>query len=240
MDNKILTAKAFAHRGLHGGSIIENSSTAFRAAIKNGFAFELDILLSKDGCPMVFHDVELQRLTGRTGNIDQFTAAELSEIALQGGNSGCIPSLHSILKLTNSRCPILIEIKGDQGEYEKIAEAVHKEIKNYDGSLAIMSFYPEIIRFFQSKASNIPRGLVASPFNDGDLTAEHYDLKFQIQLLKELKANFLAYDINAIPNDVTRYCNDIHLPLLTWTVRDNSHHKVAAQYAQNIIFENSF
>ena len=240
MDNKILTAKAFAHRGLHGGGIIENSSTAFRAAIKNGFAFELDILLSKDSCPMVFHDMELQRLTERTGNIDQFTAAELSEIALQGGNSGYIPSLHSILKLTNSRCPILIEIKGDQGEYEKIAEAVHKEIKNYGDSVAIMSFYPEIIRYFQQQAPNILRGFVASPFDDGEFTAEYYDPQHQIQLLRELKADFLAYDVNSIPNDVTRHWNDLRLPLLTWTVRDDAHHKVAAQYAQNIIFENSF
>ncbi len=240
MDNEILTAKAFAHRGLHGGGIIENSSAAFRAAIKNGFAFELDVLLSKDGCPMVFHDVELQRLTGRAGNIDQFTASELNKMALQGESNGCIPTLHSILKLTHNRCPILIEIKGDQGEYEKIAKAVHKEIKKYDGSLAIMSFYPEIIRYFQQQAPNILRGFVASPFDDGEFSAEYYDPQHQIQLLRELKADFLAYDINAIPNDATRHCNDLRLPLLTWTVRNDAHHKIAAQYAQNIIFEKSF
>ena len=59
-----LFAKPFAHRGLHGAGVIENSRAAFRAAIEAGHGIELDVQASSDGEEIVFHDYELGRLTG--------------------------------------------------------------------------------------------------------------------------------------------------------------------------------
>ena len=41
-----LTARPFAHRGLHGDGVLENSRAAFRAAIEGGFGIELDVQVS--------------------------------------------------------------------------------------------------------------------------------------------------------------------------------------------------
>ena len=46
----------YAHRGLHGGGVPENSLAAFELACKKGFGIELDVQLSRDGKVMVFHD----------------------------------------------------------------------------------------------------------------------------------------------------------------------------------------
>ena len=53
-----LTARPVAHRGLHDAAagVIENTSTAFNAAIAGNYAIECDLQITADGEAMVFHD----------------------------------------------------------------------------------------------------------------------------------------------------------------------------------------
>ena len=76
--------RPYAHRGLWGEGIPENSLAAFRRAAEHGFAIELDVQLSRDGEVMVFHDYTLDRVCGKAGRPCDFTAAELSQISLSG------------------------------------------------------------------------------------------------------------------------------------------------------------
>src|SRR5436305_1890733 len=82
-------AQDYAHRGLHGAPhdppMPENSLAAFEAAIERGLGIECDIQRSGDGQAMVFHDWELDRLTGRSGPVVQLSAEQLGRIALTGG-----------------------------------------------------------------------------------------------------------------------------------------------------------
>lgn len=60
-------ARYYAHRGgLHNNknSNPENSMTAFKLAIENQYGIELDVQLSKDGIPVIFHDFDLKRACG--------------------------------------------------------------------------------------------------------------------------------------------------------------------------------
>lgn len=52
----------YAHRGLYDNSsdAPENSLAAFRRAVEGGFGIEMDVQLSKDGIPVVFHDFTLK------------------------------------------------------------------------------------------------------------------------------------------------------------------------------------
>ena len=54
---------SYAHRGLHGAGVPENSLAAFREAVLHGYGIELDLQLSRDGEIMVFHDYNLDRMT---------------------------------------------------------------------------------------------------------------------------------------------------------------------------------
>ena len=57
----------YAHRGLHGDQIPENSLPAFAGACERGYGIELDVQLSSEGVIMVFHDDTLIRMTGVEG-----------------------------------------------------------------------------------------------------------------------------------------------------------------------------
>ena len=60
----------YAHRGLHGMGVPENSMRAFRRAKEAGYGIELDIHLLKDGDLAVIHDSDLKRTTGQDGIVE--------------------------------------------------------------------------------------------------------------------------------------------------------------------------
>ncbi|MCF8474573.1 MAG: hypothetical protein K9G26_07745 [Emcibacter sp.] len=238
MNKKWLTDIPFAHRGLHGPKTghVENSLSAFQNANKQGHGFELDVLLSKDNKAMVFHDTALKRLTSLSGNIQDYTAEELSHINLTGSDD-YILTLKNILNNIDPHYPILVEIKGDQGQYNVIAKAVFEDICHYSGPIAIMSFYPDIITWFKKNAPEISAGFVATSTSDGELPPEYFDTKFQIDLIDQLHVDFIAYDIKVLPNSVTQYCRQKKIPVLTWTVRTEEQRQNAARNTDNIIYE---
>lgn len=233
-----LSESPFAHRGLHGAETgyIENSISAFSAAIQNGYGFELDVLLSQDGKAIVVHDENLLRLTGKDVNTIDKTRDNLSDIMLLNSQE-TIPSLSQVLEFTDDKAPILIEIKGDQQQFTDIANAVWQDIKSYNGKVAIMSFYPEILNWFQDYQPNVLRGLVATPLDDGSLPRGYFNEQKQIEFVTSLDIDFIAYDIRALPNPVTEYCRHHDIPVLTWTVRTDEDHSKAIQNTDNIIFE---
>ena len=70
---------------------------AFLRAEKLGAqAMELDVRLSRDGVPMVFHDPTLERMTGLTGRLADHTAAELGR--MQVGLTIGVPTLRDVLE----------------------------------------------------------------------------------------------------------------------------------------------
>ena len=75
-----LTGWEFAHRGLHGPGVPENSLVAAEGAIARGMGIECDIQMSADGVPIVFHDWELSRLTSVEGMVGAQTAAALEAL----------------------------------------------------------------------------------------------------------------------------------------------------------------
>src|ERR671936_2658246 len=76
-----LTAQPIAHRGLHDGAhVIENTASAFRAAIDAGFAIETDLQITSDGEAVVHHDFALGRLTLGSRQLAAMTAVGLKEV----------------------------------------------------------------------------------------------------------------------------------------------------------------
>ena len=71
-----------AHRGLHDAAagVIENTASAFAAAIAGGYGIETDLQISADGEAMVHHDDALGRLTEGSGRLAAMTAAEIEAV----------------------------------------------------------------------------------------------------------------------------------------------------------------
>ena len=72
-----LFLKGICHRGLHNDKFIENGMLAFKNALDNNMALELDIHLTKDNELVVIHDSELKRVTGKDGIVEDLTLKEL-------------------------------------------------------------------------------------------------------------------------------------------------------------------
>jgi glycerophosphoryl diester phosphodiesterase len=234
-----LTARPFAHRGLHkrGALPVENSPSAFKAAVASGFGIELDVQCSADGVAMVFHDLTLDRLTGHTGAVAALTAQELGQIKLTGSND-CIPTLDVVLQMVAGSAPVLVEVKGVKHTDGRLEASVTEAIARNPGDIAVMSFWPDSLAWFQNNAPSLIRGLVGTTRFDPELGADICRGPEQEWLLLELEPDFIAYDVKCLPNNVSTAAHRQGLPVLTWTVRTEADRDRAARYANNIIFEN--
>lgn len=78
-----------AHRG-HALRYPENTLSAVRGALEGGLRWvEIDVQLSADGTPWLFHDGDLPRLTGRPGSFMQQRDVELARLrARESGRFG--------------------------------------------------------------------------------------------------------------------------------------------------------
>ncbi|MGI9464041.1 MAG: glycerophosphodiester phosphodiesterase family protein, partial [Aestuariivirgaceae bacterium] len=141
-----LIARPIAHRGLHDRSrgIIENSKSAFAAAIEHDYAIECDLQISGDGEAMVFHDAELDRLTARSGRVDTLSADALGEIALSG-TTDRPQRLDELLVQVNDRVPLIIELKSHWDGSRRLAKRTCDIVRDYNGQAALMSFDPVVV-----------------------------------------------------------------------------------------------
>ena len=153
--------RSYAHRGLWGGDLPENSLGAFRAAAEAGFGIELDIQLSADGVVMVFHDYTLDRVCGRAGKVCEHTAAELGNMPLNGIENECIPTLAEVLDAVAGRVPLLIELKGESGDTSLVPAAL-KVLEGYQGTWCMESFNPLLLRAVKKHAPHVVRGLLST------------------------------------------------------------------------------
>lgn len=228
---RALIARPFAHRGLHGPGRIENSRAAFAAAIAAGNGIELDVQASADDQAMVIHDYQLERLTEAAGKVRTLGAAELGRIRLKESDE-TIPTLTEILALVAGRVGLLIEVKSPDRHPVALSRAVAAALRGYDGPVAVMSFNPEVGRWFVRHAPAVLRGLVVTEQGKG--------LRgfFERWLaLWRARPDFLAYDIRDLPSRFADRARDRGLPVLTWTVRTLKDRARAAEHADQIIFE---
>jgi glycerophosphoryl diester phosphodiesterase len=231
-----LSTRAYAHRGLHGAGRVENSRAAFRAAIDAGFGIELDVQMSHDGEAFVFHDAVLDRLTHDTGPVSERRAAELSEIKLRGTDE-TIPKIAEVLSLIDGKVPLLIEVKAEHGPVGGLCLAVRRALEGYRGQVAIMSFNPQVGRWFRDHAPRLVRGLVVTENRARKLPDRVRGALARGVSLWRAKPEFLAYDIRDLPSRFAARQRRRGLPILTWTVREADQERTAAAHADEIIFE---
>ena len=226
-----LIARPFAHRGLHGAGIPENSRAAFAAAIAAGWGIELDVQASADGEAMVFHDAELGRLAEAEGQLADFAAAELARFRLEGSDE-TIPTLAEALALIGGRTPLLIELKAPGRRVAALSGAVERALAGYCGPVAAMSFNPEVGRWFAAQAPARLRGLVVT-----EAGKSWRGIAARRLALRRARPDFLAYDIRDLPSRFAAAMRGRGLPVLTWTCRGVADRAKARKHADQIIFE---
>lgn len=217
----------YAHRGLfdNESEAPENSMPAFEKAVKAGFGIELDIQLSKDGIPVVFHDFTLKRVCGVEGKVCDYTFDELQQFSLCG-SSQKIPKFEDVLRLVDGKVPLIIEFKIEFLDTALCPIADHI-LSGYKGLYCMESFNPLGLYWYRLNRREVPRGQLADNFLK---TEEYKDSTGKDRLmyiaLQNLMGNclgrpdFIAYN-HIYPDKMSRKILDkiFKIPMAAWTIK---------------------
>ena len=234
-----------AHRALHDRAARrpENSPAAIRAAVAAGYGIEIDLQLSSDGVPMVFHDEALDRLTAETGPLCAHTAAALAAIPLRESDE-TIPTLAEVLALIGGAVPLLIEIKDQSGTMSetegRLEAATATALAGYAGPVALMSFNPHSVALMARLAPRLPRGLTTSAFAPdvwAPLAPETCARLRDIPDFDRTQSSFISHEARDLGRPRVAELAAEGAAVLCWTIRSPAAEAEARKIAQNITFE---
>ena len=128
----------FAHRGF-SGYYPENTMLAFQKVVEETVAdgIEMDVQLTKDGEVVIMHDETLDRTTNGTGNLRDYTLAELKMLSVGVNVKGIlprqtIPTLREYLAWMKTTNLITnIELKTSIFEYDGIEEKLLALVREF-------------------------------------------------------------------------------------------------------------
>ncbi len=144
-----------AHRGASAEKP-ENTLAAFRRAlILKVDGLELDVRVTRDGVPVVFHDADLFRLTGVRGRINARTWPELEKLRVHGTES--IPRLTDVLRLARGQAVVQIELKAGV-PVAPVVRAI--QTARAMERVILASFVPRLLRTARRLAPTVPRMLI--------------------------------------------------------------------------------
>lgn len=229
----------YAHRGLHDNEseAPENSMKAFQKAIDAGYGIELDVQLTRDRIPVVFHDASLQRVCGVPGNVRDYTYEELKKFPLCRSNEH-IPLFADFLKLVDGRVPLIIEIKIHENA-DTVCSIVDELIRDYRGAYCIESFHPFAVRWYKKHRPEVIRGqLSGNMVKPGQPEALEKKLVHYLLTNFVAKPDFVAYD-HRNKNNISRLiCRKLYKPLgVAWTVKSQQELDACREDFDLFIFE---
>ena len=230
----------YAHRGLHGSGVPENSLAAFRLAVENGYGMELDIHLLADGNLAVIHDASLKRTAGADVMIEDLTTEQLTEFHLEGTDQ-TIPTFRQVLDLVDGKVPLIVELKPENGNHAELTEKACDMLSTYPGLFCLESFDPRCIRWLKINRPELVRGQLAHNSLREAPGKVPYVLRF---VMTNLLSNFWN-----VPDFVAyRFCDRNRLSVriarkfwkiqgVTWTLKTQEDFDCAVQEDWIPIFE---
>lgn len=230
----------YAHRGLHGDGVPENSMEAFRLALEGGYGIELDVHLMKDGKLAVIHDASLLRTAGVDVRIEDLTAEDLANYTLEGTQER-IPLFDEVLELYAGKAPIIVELKAERGNHAALSKAVCDRMDSYEGVYCLESFDPRVTLWLKKNRPCQCRGQLGENYLRATKAKLPGILKF---LLAHQLENFLV-----VPDFVSFRFSDRKLlgvwmaralwgaQGVTWTIKTQEDYDTAVKEGWLPIFE---
>lgn len=210
----------YAHRGLHGNGVPENSLEAFRLAVNHGYGAELDVHLMADGNLAVIHDSSLKRTAGADIKIEDLTVSDLLNYPLEG-TAEIIPLLRQVLDLFEEKTPLIIELKTSGNNHAALCQAVCRMLDGYQGAFCLESFDPRCIRWLKVHRPELIRGQLSENFM-GDLKFPLIGRIAMSFLLTNFwnRPDFIAYKFADRKNISVAFCQKIWgIQCVAWTLR---------------------
>jgi glycerophosphoryl diester phosphodiesterase len=239
--------RPIAHRGLHdrAAGIIENSASAFEAAIAAGYHIECDLQLSSDGVPIVFHDDDLERLTGRKGTAGSLTAAEYAQTPLLGSAMDDRPQrFTNMLAQVAGRTLLQVELKHQptREATEALARCAADAIASYSGPLVIESFDPNLLTAVHRHGYRGRLGIISYRYDqpdwEGDMKASKKFVLRHMLHYPWTRFDFMSLHEKALDTPAARFFRAIGKDVTCWTIRSpEAARRALAAGADQIVFE---
>lgn len=236
-----LTARPIAHRGLHDFStgVVENTASAFAAAIAGGYAIECDLQLTRDGEAVVFHDDHVERLTEGRGMVKDHTAAEMKQLTMRNSTDK-VQTLAELLTQVNGQVPLVIELKSLWDGDARLAQRAIEELKSYSGPHCLMSFDPDAIAAVRRFAPHIIRGIVAERATDSYYNSLPLPKQTELRTFSHLartRPDFVSFFYEELPWAPITALRAAGMPIITWTIRSPQQAVIAMRCSDQITFE---
>ena len=236
-----LTARPIAHRGLHDPAkgVIENTASAFAAAIAGNYAIECDLQITRDSEAVVFHDEELGRITEGQGLVKDLTAAEIKALTIRG-TTDHVQTLAELLAQVDGKVPLVIELKSHwDGDLTLVNRAL-AGLRDYRGLYGLMSFDPNVIAAVREASPQTIRGIVAD--RAFDPFYETLPLQQQIELrtfgfMRRAAPDFISFYFDELPHAPVTAFRASGKPVISWTIRSAEQARTALRQSDQITFE---
>ncbi len=197
------------HRGYWKAGVRENTMEAFNLAYQEGIDMvEMDVQISRDGVPHVYHDWTLKRFFHIDKKVVSLKSEELSGLG--------IPKLDDVL--ASSKVPqfLNVEVKSNSIFCFKVSRMVSRTIESSDSQkkILISSFNPMVLFWFRLFLPKVPRALIVG------------DSKLLKSWLFSVYMNladpeFINSSFELIEEKITRdRLLQFEKPLMVWTVND--------------------
>ncbi len=246
---KLFKEQKFAHRGLYNNQtgIPENSMSAFRRAIEKGYGIEIDVRLTKDGVPIIFHDGFLRRMCNDARPPEMLTIDEIKKLRLLNTEE-TIPTLEEFLQLVQDKTNVLVEFKTGLpgGTVNTLCQTVMDMIDRFPCNYVIESFDYSILEWFRTHRPQVMRGQLSMGFYCYEL-ALGKTIARSIPLHRRLMISWLLYNYLGRPHFISyRYqdaklafsiCRRMGAMTSAWTVDRKEIVPAIEKKFDNIIFE---
>jgi glycerophosphoryl diester phosphodiesterase len=218
----------WAHRG-DSAHAPENTMLAFAKAKEAGAdGIEIDVRFDADRTVVVFHDRELERLTGQKGRMEQLSAAERKALRVRGES---VPTLAEVLHEVDIEIDVEIKVN-DTGRGGDLVEATAKAIKDSGRSdqICVSSFDPFALVQFHRHLPEVALGYI---FGDDQ----------PLPVRKGWVGTWIGTTLvhpqhTLVTEDTVAKWHRMGMPINTWTVDDPAELRRLADLGVDGVFAN--
>lgn len=229
----------YAHRGLHDNAsdAPENSLAAFRKAVKAGYGIEMDVQLTRDKVPVVFHDFTLERICGKEGKVCDYTWQELKEFKLCDSEE-TIPGFEEVLRTVKGKVPLIVELKVEWLDIS-VCPVADKLLRAYKGLYCVESFNPLVLSWYRRYHNDVVRGQLSDGFTkSGEFKGILYVLLQNLMLNWVTKPDFVAYNHKYADVPARKICKGLYKNMAAaWTIKSQEELEKARNKFDIFIFD---
>ena len=232
MPTSLSPQQLVAHRG-YQKKFPENTALSVSKAIEAGALFvEIDIQMSLDQHPIVFHDLTLKRVSGGSGTVHQLTLQELTALPAcepkRLGNAFLAETISPLARIVEIVCQhpavtLFVELKEESIDHfgaELMLERVCDILQPIQQRAVLISFDYAIIEMARARGWPLV-GAVLREWNDihsplltriaGDYTFVDHHIIPRSSDLSHLKTRLVAYEVGTVTLAESLAAGGVHM-----------------------------